>query len=144
MCFYGRNMMMGYLGRADKTAETVTDLDNGDDAADANAGEEAEDVPNRTDIKEEKKWMKTGDIARRDGNGFYYITGEVKVKVTTKMLFIVTSRSFKVVARRSSSPLAVRTLPRFRSRRGSSPSCPPSPTRSWWGTSASTSRSSYQ
>ena len=47
LCMWGRNVMMGYLGREDKTCD---DLD-------------------------EEGFMHSGDLASVDKNGFYYITG---------------------------------------------------------------------
>ncbi len=51
MCMWGRNVMMGYLNREDKTSEDV-DLEG---------------------------WMHSGDLATEDKNGYYYITGEQNV-----------------------------------------------------------------
>ncbi len=45
---WGRNVMMGYLGREDKTTEDV----------------------------DPEGWMHSGDMATKDGDDFYYITGE--------------------------------------------------------------------
>ncbi len=47
-CMWGRNVMMGYLGREDKTTEDV----------------------------DPEGWMHSGDMATKDGDDFYYITGE--------------------------------------------------------------------
>jgi long-chain-fatty-acid--CoA ligase ACSBG len=46
----GRNVMMGYLGSPDKTAETIT----------------------------ESGWLRSGDLGHGDESGFYRITGRAK------------------------------------------------------------------
>jgi len=55
ICMWGRNIMMGYLNREDKTIE---DLD-------------------------EEGWMHSGDLASIDNDGYVYITGRLKELLIT-------------------------------------------------------------
>ena len=55
ICMWGRNIMMGYLNREDKTAD---DLD-------------------------EEGWMHSGDLASVDKDGYVYITGRLKELLIT-------------------------------------------------------------
>jgi len=47
---WGRNIMLGYMNRPDKTAEAIT----------------------------EDGWLKTGDLGRQDSDGFVWLTGRLK------------------------------------------------------------------
>lgn len=55
VCLNGRNIFMGYLHKEDKTKET---LDDGG-------------------------WLRSGDIGRKDSDGFLYITGRIKELLIT-------------------------------------------------------------
>ncbi|ELT97844.1 hypothetical protein CAPTEDRAFT_161718 [Capitella teleta] len=55
ICMGGRHVFMGYLNMEDKTRETL----------------------------DEDGWLHTGDIGRRDKNGFLYITGRIKELIIT-------------------------------------------------------------
>lgn len=52
---WGRNIMMGYLGREDKTTEDI----------------------------DPEGWMHSGDLAKVDADEFYYITGRIKELLIT-------------------------------------------------------------
>lgn len=53
ICFWGRNIFMGYLNMRDKTAEAL----------------------------DEDGWLHTGDLGRYDEQDFLYITGRIKGKL---------------------------------------------------------------
>lgn len=55
ICMWGRHIMMGYLNNPEKTAETI----------------------------DEENWLHSGDIGRKDNEGFYYITGRIKELLIT-------------------------------------------------------------
>ena len=50
VCMNGRNIFMGYLNMEDKTKEAF----------------------------DEEGWLRSGDIGRKDGDGYLYITGRIK------------------------------------------------------------------
>ena len=54
-CMWGRNVMMGYLGREDKTSEDI----------------------------DPEGWLHSGDLATKDKDGFYFITGRIKELLIT-------------------------------------------------------------
>ncbi|XP_047448977.1 long-chain-fatty-acid--CoA ligase ACSBG2-like [Mugil cephalus] len=55
ICFWGRNVFMGYLNMADKTTEAL----------------------------DEEGWLHSGDLGRNDQNDFLYITGRIKELIIT-------------------------------------------------------------
>ncbi|XP_077462947.1 long-chain-fatty-acid--CoA ligase ACSBG2 isoform X2 [Stigmatopora argus] len=55
ICFWGRHVFMGYLNMADKTEESL-DSDG---------------------------WLHSGDLGKRDGKGFLFITGRIKELIIT-------------------------------------------------------------
>ncbi|KAM9744488.1 long-chain-fatty-acid--CoA ligase ACSBG2-like isoform 1-T2 [Menidia menidia] len=55
ICFWGRNVFMGYLNMSDKTTEAV----------------------------DEQGWLHSGDLGRNDEEGFLYITGRIKELIIT-------------------------------------------------------------
>eukprot|EP00095_Tigriopus_kingsejongensis_P011614 maker-scaffold638_size121162-snap-gene-0.27 protein:Tk11614 transcript:maker-scaffold638_size121162-snap-gene-0.27-mRNA-1 annotation:"long-chain-fatty-acid-- ligase acsbg2 isoform x1" len=55
LCMWGRNIMMGYLGREDKTSQDI----------------------------DPEGWMHSGDLAVFDEDGFVYITGRIKELLIT-------------------------------------------------------------
>lgn len=52
ICFWGRNVFMGYLNMPDKTVEAL----------------------------DQNGWLHSGDLGRLDQNNFLYITGRIKGK----------------------------------------------------------------
>ncbi|KAK3607857.1 hypothetical protein CHS0354_038285 [Potamilus streckersoni] len=55
VCFWGRHVFMGYLDMEDKTREAL----------------------------DEEGWLHSGDIGKKDKNGFLYITGRIKELIIT-------------------------------------------------------------
>ncbi|KAL2093224.1 hypothetical protein ACEWY4_010536 [Coilia grayii] len=55
VCFWGRNVFMGYLNMEDKTKEAL----------------------------DEEGWLRSGDLGKMDGEGFLYITGRIKELIIT-------------------------------------------------------------
>lgn len=56
ICFWGRNIFMGYLNMEDKTREAL----------------------------DEDGWLHSGDLGKVDEEGFLYITGRIKGIATKK------------------------------------------------------------
>lgn len=52
ICFWGRNVFMGYLNMPDKTVEAL----------------------------DQDGWLRSGDLGRLDQNNFLFITGRIKGK----------------------------------------------------------------
>ncbi|XP_021368611.1 long-chain-fatty-acid--CoA ligase ACSBG2-like [Mizuhopecten yessoensis] len=55
VCMWGRNLFMGYLNNDEKTKEAIDD----------------------------EGWLRSGDIGKKDDNGFLYITGRIKELLIT-------------------------------------------------------------
>lgn len=72
ICFWGRNVFMGYLNMPDKTAEAL----------------------------DQDGWLHSGDLGRLDQHNFLYITGRIKGKIMFKkfkaicVIFFCTNMDF--------------------------------------------------
>ncbi|XP_053405562.1 long-chain-fatty-acid--CoA ligase ACSBG2-like isoform X2 [Mercenaria mercenaria] len=55
ICFYGRHVFMGYLNQVEKTKEAI----------------------------DEQGWLHSGDVGKKDKDGFLYITGRIKELIIT-------------------------------------------------------------
>lgn len=55
VCFYGRHVFMGYLNQVEKTKEAI----------------------------DEQGWLHSGDLGKKDKDGFLYITGRIKELIIT-------------------------------------------------------------
>lgn len=65
ICFWGRNVFMGYLNMPDKTAEALDD----------------------------DGWLHSGDLGRNDQFDFLYITGRIKGKLQSEAWHCFTSKN---------------------------------------------------
>ena len=63
---YGRQVFMGYLNMQEKTEETI----------------------------DKYGWLHTGDIGHKDANGYLYITGRIKGKLSMPVITRPTYHSY--------------------------------------------------
>lgn len=66
ICFWGRNVFMGYLNMPDKTTEAL----------------------------DEQGWLHSGDVGKHDEDDFLYITGRIKGNILNLRTKLKTLRQF--------------------------------------------------